>query len=118
MPASLPRPGRTRKTDLLAPDPSHTWGMDAKRLLIFGTVARAGSLAAAARELGWTQPEVSQHVRALERHLRMPLIVGGARGTVPTEAGLVLLGHADAIAALRKYVGAAPIVWMIGKGSS
>lgn len=73
--------------------------MDAKRLLIFGTVARAGSLAAAARELGWTQPAVSQHVRALERELRMPLIVRGARGTVPTEAGLVLLGHADAIAA-------------------
>ena len=73
--------------------------MDAKRLLIFGTVARAGSLAAAARELGWTQPAVSQHVRALERELRMPLIVRSARGTVPTEAGLVLLGHADAIAA-------------------
>ncbi|MGV8978961.1 MAG: LysR family transcriptional regulator [Cellulomonas sp.] len=73
--------------------------MDAKRLLIFGTVARAGSLAAAARELGWTQPAVSQHVRALERELRMPLIVRGSRGTVPTEAGLALLGHANAIAA-------------------
>lgn len=73
--------------------------MDAKRLLIFGTVARIGSLAAAARDLGWTQPAVSQHVRALERELRVPLVVRSARGIVVTEAGAVLLGHADALAA-------------------
>ena len=30
--------------------------MDPKRLLIFRSVARAGSISAAARELGWTQP--------------------------------------------------------------
>ncbi|QTE28204.1 LysR family transcriptional regulator [Pengzhenrongella sicca] len=73
--------------------------MDAKRLLIFGTVVRAGSLAAAARELGWTQPAVSQHVRALERELRVPLIVRSAHGAVATEAGLVVLEHANAVAA-------------------
>jgi len=73
--------------------------MDAKRLLIFGTVVRAGSLAAAARELGWTQPAVSQHVRALERELRLPLIVRSAHGAAATEAGLVLLAHANAVAA-------------------
>lgn len=91
--------GRVRKTEVLDHAPSHTWGMDAKRMLIFGTVARAGSLAAAARELGWTQPAVSQHVRALERELRVPLIVRGAHGTVPTEAGLIVLAHANAVAA-------------------
>jgi DNA-binding transcriptional LysR family regulator len=73
--------------------------MDAKRLLIFGAVVRAGSLAAAARELGWTQPAVSQHVRALERELGVPLIVRNAHGAVATEAGLVVLGHANAVAA-------------------
>ena len=73
--------------------------MDAKRLLIFGTVVRAGSLAGAARELGWTQPAVSQHVRALERELRVPLIVRSAHGVVATEAGRVVLAHANAVAA-------------------
>ena len=73
--------------------------MDAKRLLIFGAVARTGSLAGAARELGWTQPAVSQHVRALERELRVPLVVRSVRGIAVTEAGSVLLGHADALAA-------------------
>jgi DNA-binding transcriptional LysR family regulator len=73
--------------------------MDPRRLLIFGSVVRSGSLAAAARELGWTQPAVSQHVRALERELRLPLVVRGARGITPTEAGLALLAHADAISA-------------------
>lgn len=73
--------------------------MDPRRLIIFGTVVRAGSLGAAARNLGWTQPAVSQHVRALEREARQPLVVRGARGIVPTEAGRVLLAHADAVSA-------------------
>lgn len=73
--------------------------MDARRLLIFGSVVRSGSLAAAARELGWTQPAVSQHVRALERELRLPLVVRTARGITATEAGQALLAHADAVAA-------------------
>ena len=73
--------------------------MDARRLLIFGTVARSGSLAAAARELGWTQPAVSQHIRALERELRLPLIIRGARGITLTAAGRLVLVHANAVAA-------------------
>ncbi|HRI98916.1 MAG TPA: LysR family transcriptional regulator, partial [Nocardioides sp.] len=32
--------------------------MDPRRLLIFRAVARAGSISAAARDLGWTQPAV------------------------------------------------------------
>ena len=36
--------------------------MDPRRLLIFREVARAGSISAAARALGWTQPAVSQHL--------------------------------------------------------
>ena len=90
MPASLPGIGRLRKSGFLVTDPSHTWVMDARRLLIFGTVARCGSLAAAARELGWTQPAVSQHIRALERELHLPLIIRGARGTTLTQAGRLI----------------------------
>jgi len=79
--------------------PRHTWGVDQRRVEIFRTVAHAGSLAAAARELGWTQPAVSQHVQALERQLGTPVVVRTTRGVRLTEAGQVLLVHADAVAA-------------------
>lgn len=73
--------------------------MDPRRLLVFREVARAGSLTGAARALGWTQPAVSQHLAALEREARVPLVLRGPSGTRLTEAGEVLLRRADAIAA-------------------
>jgi molybdate transport repressor ModE-like protein len=72
--------------------------MDPRRLLIFRTVARAGSISAAARELGWTQPAVSQHLRALERSAGCALLLRGAGGVELTEPGRVLLARADALA--------------------
>src|SRR3954464_13808428 len=72
--------------------------MDPRRLLIFRTVARAGSISAAARELGWTQPAVSQHLRALERAAGCALLLRGAGGVELTEPGRVLLARADALA--------------------
>ncbi len=72
--------------------------MDARRLLIFRTVARAGSISGAARELGWTQPAVSQHVRALERSAGCALLTRGSAGVELTEPGRVLLARADAMA--------------------
>jgi DNA-binding transcriptional LysR family regulator len=57
------------------------------RLMIFRTVVRAGALGAAARELGWTQPAVSQHLRQLEREAGCTLLLRGPRGVRPTEAG-------------------------------
>ena len=72
--------------------------MDPRRLLVFREVARAGSLAGAARTLGWTQPAVSQHVRRLEADSGTPLVVRAGRGVALTQAGRVLLGHADAVA--------------------
>jgi len=73
--------------------------LDPRRLLTFRTVVRAGSLGAAARALGWTQPAVSQQVRALERQVGVPLVVRGPRGITPTDAGRRLLEHADGLAA-------------------
>lgn len=70
-----------------------------RRLLIFREVARAGSISAAARSLGWTQPAVSQHLKALERTVGQPLLLRGPDGTSPTHAGEVLLVRADAVAA-------------------
>lgn len=72
--------------------------MDPRRLLIFRSVARAGSISAAARELGWTQPAVSQHLRALERSAGCPLLLRSAGGVELTEPGRVLLARADALA--------------------
>ena len=44
-----------------------------KRLLIFGAIAESGSIGAAARELGWSQPALSQHMNALEKDLDVTL---------------------------------------------
>jgi DNA-binding transcriptional LysR family regulator len=72
--------------------------MDVRRLLVFREVARAGSISAAARVIGWTQPAVSQHLRALEREVGSRLLLRGAGGVELTEPGRVLLARADAVA--------------------
>jgi molybdate transport repressor ModE-like protein len=69
-------------------------------MLIFRTVARAGSISGGARELGWTQPAVSQHLQTLERDAGSPLLLRGAGGVSLTEAGEVLLRHADTLASV------------------
>jgi len=66
--------------------------------MVFREVARAGSLAGAARVLGWTQPAVSQQVKRFEAENGTPLVVRQGRGVVLTEAGRVLLVHAEAVA--------------------
>ncbi|CAN5186715.1 LysR family transcriptional regulator [soil metagenome] len=73
--------------------------LDARRVLIFRDVARAGSISAAARDLGWTQPAVSQHLSRLERDAGTPLMLRGPAGVTATEAGRALLRRADVIAA-------------------
>jgi DNA-binding transcriptional LysR family regulator len=72
--------------------------LDPRRLLTFRAVARAGSFSRAAEALALSQPAVSQQVGALERELGTQLLVRGRGGTVPTEAGALLLEHADAVA--------------------
>jgi DNA-binding transcriptional LysR family regulator len=72
--------------------------MDARRMLTFREVARNRSFSRAAAALSLTQPAVSQQVAALERVLGVPLLVRGPGGPVPTEAGDLLLAHADAVA--------------------
>jgi DNA-binding transcriptional LysR family regulator len=72
--------------------------VDPRRVLLFRTVARAGSLSAAARSLAMTQPAVSQQLRLLEREVGSPLLLRGSRGVTLTEAGTLLLARADAVA--------------------
>ena len=75
--------------------------LDPRRLLTFRAVAHAGSFSRAAESLALTQPAVSQQIAALERQLGVRLLdrtPGGGAGIGVTEAGGVLLAHADAIA--------------------
>jgi DNA-binding transcriptional LysR family regulator len=56
----------------------------------FAAVVEKGSLSAAARALGLTQPTLGRHVEELERQLDMTLFVRTLQGLKPTEAGLRL----------------------------
>lgn len=87
------------KSNLLRSAIRQAYAMDPRRLLVFRAVARAGSMSAGARELGWTQPAVSQHLARLERDLGTPLLLRGPTGTDLTAAGEALLRHADAVSA-------------------
>ncbi|MEU6506343.1 MULTISPECIES: LysR family transcriptional regulator [unclassified Streptomyces] len=66
--------------------------MDPHLLRTFVTVARLASFSEAARELGYTQSAVSQHIAALEQDLGAPLLT--RRPVTPTTAGERLLEHA------------------------
>lgn len=74
--------------------------LDPRRILIFRTVAREGSVSGGARALGWTQPAVSQHIRLLEGEVGQGLLLRSSTGVTLTEAGQRLLRHADGIAGL------------------
>jgi len=63
------------------------------------TVAREGSLSAAARALGYTQPAVSHHIARLEEEVGTALLTRLGRGVQLTDAGVALVDHADAVLA-------------------
>ncbi|WP_415842985.1 helix-turn-helix domain-containing protein, partial [Nocardia ninae] len=48
---------------------------DSRHVRVFDEVVRTGSFAAAARSLGYTQPAISQQMKALERSVGTPLFV-------------------------------------------
>lgn len=70
-----------------------------KRLLIFGAIAESGSIGAAARELGWSQPALSQHMNALEKDLDVTLFDRTPRGIRLTTAGQLARIRANEVAA-------------------
>ncbi|MFE0100527.1 LysR family transcriptional regulator [Streptomyces sp. NPDC059009] len=71
--------------------------IEMRQLTIFRAVARSGSFSAAARQLGYTQPAISQQIKAMERALGTPLIVRSGRQMQLTEAGESLCRHAATI---------------------
>jgi DNA-binding transcriptional LysR family regulator len=72
--------------------------LDPRRLLTFREVVRQRSFSKAGEALALTQPAVSQQISALERQLGVKLLERGPGGPTPTEAGALLLAHADAVA--------------------
>jgi DNA-binding transcriptional LysR family regulator len=76
-------------------------GLDLRHLVALKTVADAGSFGKAAERLGYTQSAISQQIAALERIVGLRLIErpGGPRPISLTEAGRILLRHAEAIEA-------------------
>lgn len=76
-------------------------GLDLRHLIALKAIADEGSFGRAAERLGYTQSAISQQIATLERIVGLRLIErpGGPRPISLTEAGRILLRHADAIQA-------------------
>ncbi len=101
-------PGRFLVPDGLAIDNPATIAMqscmdwrsvtfDWNRARAFLVTAEEGSLSAAARALGMTQPTLGRQVTALEEELGLVLFERVGRGLVLTQAGTQLMGHVRAM---------------------
>ncbi|MFF9057439.1 LysR family transcriptional regulator [Streptomyces sp. NPDC101213] len=73
--------------------------IEARHLRVLRAVAATGSFSAAGRELGCTQPAVSQQMKALETSVGTPLLVRSGREMRLTQAGEALVRHAAGILA-------------------
>lgn len=78
---------------------------DPTALLLLAEIADAGSVTAAARRLGVSQPAVSKQLRRLEQALGVTLFERSLRGIQPTEYGQALLPRARAIRAQAREAG-------------
>ncbi|MGW3118669.1 LysR family transcriptional regulator [Streptomyces sp. NPDC001107] len=88
-----PMPKQHPSAGAPVPDLSTVW------LRVFLVVARHGSFTVAARALGWTQSAVSRQISSLEAALGgAPLFDRLPRGVRLTEAGRLLVPHAETVA--------------------
>ena len=76
-------------------------GLELRHFIALKAIAEHGTFGRAAERLGYTQSAISQQIAMMERIVGQKLIdrPGGPKPVSLTEAGLVLLRHADAIAA-------------------
>ena len=63
-------------------------------------VVRTGSFSVAAKELGISQPSVSNHLSALEKHYRTQLVIRSGRHAEPTEACREVLSRIRSVLAM------------------
>lgn len=69
----------------------------------FLAVMHEGSLSAAARALGMTQPSVGRHIAALEAALKVTLFTRGPDGLKPTATALEMQASAQAMASAAQH---------------
>ena len=82
-------------------EPDSWLGVEVRHFAALEAVAREGSFGRAAESLGYTQSAISQQIQTLERLVGERLLErpGGPRAVSLTEAGRLLLRHAEAIVA-------------------
>jgi DNA-binding transcriptional LysR family regulator len=82
-------------------EPDSWLGLELRHLIALKAIAEEGTFGRAGSSLGYTQSAISQQIATLERIVGQRLIdrPGGPRPVSLTEAGQLLLRHADAIAA-------------------
>src|SRR5271155_5267474 len=71
--------------------------LNVARLAVLRAVARHGSFSGAAEALGYTQPSVSRQVATLEAETGTVLVTRAPQGARLTDAGEVLVRHADLV---------------------
>src|SRR4051812_12103922 len=76
--------------------------MDPRRLMAFRAVAHARSFSRAAEQMSLTQPSVSHQIGLLETQIGVRLFERGRGGLRLTDAGALLLEHADHVAGPRE----------------
>ena len=81
--------------------------LDWNQLKAFLETAETGSLSAAARKIGLTQPTLSRQVAAIERQMGVTLFERVGKAMVLTPTGLDLLEHARAMGAAADALGLA-----------
>jgi len=82
-------------------EPDRWLGIELRHLAALEAVGRTRSFGGAARELGYSQSAISQQIAQLEKVVGQRLVErpGGPRPVSLTDAGTLLLRHADAVVA-------------------
>ncbi len=97
-------------------------GIEIGPMRAFEAAARLGSLTAAARSLGLSQPTVSIQLAGLERRLGQRLLERRARGVRPTPAGVALLAPIrrilDDARSIERWVDEGPIAGPLRIGAT